>query len=94
MNAPAIQKKLFQYVRDIAKENEIPYQLSASGSWTGTNADAYTYPGGTSTVLFKMAMRYMHTTSEMVHEDDVNNTIKLIIKTLVSHKLSNSLKYE
>jgi putative aminopeptidase FrvX len=93
MSAPTIQKNLLQLVRDIADVSEIPYQMSTSGRGTGTNADSYAYPNGIPPVLFKMAMRYMHTTSEMVHEDDVTNTIKLIIKTLVSKDITKSLKY-
>ena len=93
MSAPSIQKNLLKLVREIADADSIPYQMSTSGRGTGTNADSYAYPKGIPTMLFKMAMRYMHTTSETVHEDDVNNTIKLIIKTLLSENITKSLKY-
>jgi putative aminopeptidase FrvX len=37
--------------------------------------------------LISLPLRYMHTTVEMVHRDDVENVIKLIYETLL--KLEN-----
>lgn len=93
MDAPSIQKNLLKLIKTTAKDAEIPFQMTVSGRGTGTNADSYAYPLGIPTALFKMAMRYMHTTSETVHEDDVNDTIKLIEKVLLEPKLTQSLNY-
>lgn len=93
MDAPSIQKNLLKLIKDTAKIAEIPFQMAVSGRGTGTNADSYAYPNGVPTALFKMAMRYMHTTSEMVHEDDVNNTIQLILDVLKRKELILPLDY-
>ncbi len=94
MNAPSIQKNLLKLIIDTAKENKIPYQLTASGRGSGTNADSYAYPHGIPTALLKLAMRYMHTTVETVHKNDVDDLIKLLQYILLNPKLIKSLKYE
>lgn len=92
-NAPSIQKNLFKLLVDTAKDNEIPYQLYASGRGSGTNADSYAYPHGIPTCLLKLALRYMHTTVECVHKEDVKSAINLLLKMLNREELTKSLKY-
>ena len=92
-NGPSIHKSLLKMLVDTAKENEIPYQLSAFGRASGTNADAYAYPSGIPTCLMKLAMRYMHTTTELVHKKDVEASINLLLKALNRPELIQSLKY-
>jgi putative aminopeptidase FrvX len=56
----------------------------ASSSVTGTDTDAFAYSnGGVASALISLPLRYMHTTVEMVHRDDVENVIKLIYETLL-----------
>lgn len=93
MNAPSIQKNLFKILVDNAKENEIPYQLTVSGRGSGTNADSYAYPHGIPTALIKMGMRYMHTTVETVHKQDVDSAIKLLYSVLNSKQIVEPLDY-
>jgi len=93
MTAPAIQKNLLAFLKETAKENKIKYQMAVSGRSTGTNADSYAYPNGIPTALIKMGMRYMHTTVETVHKDDVDSAINLLYYTIVSGKLFKNLKY-
>ncbi|MGC6433663.1 MAG: M42 family peptidase, partial [Crocinitomicaceae bacterium] len=38
-------------------------------------------------------LRYMHTTVEMCHKDDVENTIKLIFETLKNIKAGQDFRY-
>ncbi len=46
--------------------------------------DAFAYSnGGVHSILISLAQRYIHTTVEMVHRDDVENVIKLIYETLL-----------
>ena len=94
MSAPSIHKKVFDLLVDTAKDNKIPYQLTASGGGSGTNADSYAYPHGIPTGLLKMGMRYMHTTVETVHKKDVESAILLLVKLLQNPKLITSYKYE
>ena len=93
MDAPSIQKNLLKLLKDTAKKHDIKYQLTASGGRTGTNADSYAYPSGTPTGLIKMGMRYMHTTVETVHRDDVDSAIKLLYNVIVDGKLIKDLSY-
>jgi len=93
LNGPSIHKKVFDLIKKTALENEIPYQITASGRGSGTNADSYAYPLGIPTGLLKMAMRYMHTTVETVHKDDVDSAIKLLINLLQKKEIIRPYNY-
>ena len=93
MSAPPIQKNLLNILKDTAKENDIKYQIATSGRGTGTNADSYAYPHGIPTALIKMGMRYMHTTVETVHKDDVKATTNLLYNVLIGDKILTNLSY-
>ena len=82
--APAVHNILRDMIVDIAEDNKIPIQRNASSRATGTDTDAFAYSnGGVPSALISLALRYMHTTVEMVHKDDVENVIKLIYETLL-----------
>lgn len=92
--APAVHNKLLKQVRDVAQKSDIPVQLSASSRSTGTDTDAFAYTGGgIPSVLISLPLRYMHTTVEMAHEEDIKNVSKLIYETLLSIKAGQSFKY-
>ncbi|MGJ1316634.1 M42 family peptidase, partial [Sphingobacterium multivorum] len=40
--------------------------------------------GGVPSALISLPLRYMHTTVEMVHKEDVDNVIRLIYETLLN----------
>jgi putative aminopeptidase FrvX len=81
--APAVHNKLLKLIIDTAEKNEIPYQRSASSRSTGTDTDAFAYSnGGVPSALISLPLRYMHTTVEMAHMEDVQNVTKLIYQTL------------
>ncbi len=87
--APAVQNNLRELILNTAEENKIPFQRLASSRVTGTDTDAFAYSnGGVASALISLPLRYMHTTVEMVHRDDVENVIKLIYQTLL--KLENN----
>lgn len=93
-NSPSIHKILNRALINTAITNNINYQLCASGSSTGTNAEAYAYPLGIPTCLIKLAMRYMHSTVETVNKKDVDSSINLLLKFISERKeLIESLKY-
>ena len=93
LNGPSIHKKVFTLLKDTAIDYGIDYQITASGSGSGTNADSYAYPHGIPTGLVKMAMKYMHTTVETVHKEDVASAIDLLYNFLRQKEILNSYKY-
>ncbi len=92
--APAVQNKLREKILDTAIAKEIPFQRLASSRATGTDTDAFAYSnGGVASALISLPLRYMHTTVEMVHKDDVENVIRMIYETLLEIKPEESFSY-
>ncbi|PRZ20728.1 M42 family metallopeptidase [Flavobacterium granuli] len=92
--APAVQNNLRELILDTAEEKKIPFQRLASSRVTGTDTDAFAYSnGGVASALISLPLRYMHTTVEMVHRDDVENVIKLIYETLLKLENEETFSY-
>ncbi len=92
--APAVQNNLRELILDTAESNKIPFQRLASSRVTGTDTDAFAYSnGGVASALISLPLRYMHTTVEMVHKEDVENVIRLIYETLLKMKSEESFSY-
>jgi putative aminopeptidase FrvX len=92
--APAVHNKLLQLIVNAAEEKEIPLQREASSRSTGTDTDAFAYSnGGVPSALISLPLRYMHTTVEMAHKDDVSNVIRLIYESLLKIEDGMSFKY-
>ena len=92
--APAVQNNLRELILDTAIEKGIPFQRLASSRVTGTDTDAFAYSnGGVASALISLPLRYMHTTVEMVHRDDVENVIKLIYETLLKIENEETFSY-
>lgn len=92
--APAVHNILLDLIIDTADEHKIPIQREAASRRTGTDTDAFAYSnGGVPSALISIPLRYMHTTVEMAHKDDVENVIKLIYSTLLNIKAGQSFKY-
>ncbi len=92
--APAVQNNLRELILKTAEDNKIPFQRLASSRITGTDTDAFAYSnGGVASALISLPLRYMHTTVEMVHRDDVENVIKLIYETLLKIEDNHDLSY-
>ncbi|MXV14193.1 M42 family metallopeptidase [Hufsiella ginkgonis] len=81
--APAVQTNLNKLLINAAQENNIPFQRQASSRSTGTDTDAFAYSNeGVASALISLPLRYMHTTVEMIHKEDVDNVIRLIYESL------------
>lgn len=81
---PAVQNKLLEIIEKTAEKNKIPVQLQAASRSTGTDTDSFAYANdGCPSALISIPLRYMHTTVEMIHESDIENTIRLIYETLL-----------
>ncbi len=92
--APAVQNKLRERIIETAESNKIPFQRNASSRYTGTDTDAFAYSnGGVASALISLPLRYMHTTVETVHKDDVENVIRLIYETLLNIKEGETFSY-
>lgn len=92
--APAIQNKLRERIIETAEKKKIPFQRLASSRSTGTDTDAFAYSnGGVASALISLPLRYMHTTVETVHRDDVENVIRLIYETLLTIKAGETFSY-
>ncbi|WP_152287149.1 M42 family metallopeptidase [Flavicella marina] len=92
--APAIQHNVRELIIEAAEENEIPIQRHASSRATGTDTDAFAYSnGGVPSALISLALRYMHTTVEMVSKDDVENVIRLIYESLLKIEEGETFSY-
>ncbi len=93
-HAPAVHQKLLRIVTDTAKEKNIPFQRQASSRSTGTDTDAFAYSNhGVPSVLISIPLRYMHTTVEMAHKQDVENVIQLILDSLQKIEANHNFKY-
>ena len=91
---PAVHNKLLDVVQAAAVKNKIPVQYHAVSRSTGTDTDAFAYSNdGCPSVLISIPLRYMHTTVEMLHKDDIENTIKLIYESLLSLTPKTKLSY-
>ena len=92
--APAIHHILRERIIEAAEENEIPFQRHASSRYTGTDTDAFAYSnGGVASALISLPLRYMHTTVETVHKEDVANVIRLIYHSVQKIKAGELFSY-
>ena len=91
---PAVHNKLLNLVQDVADKNGIPVQNRAVSRSTGTDTDSFAYANdGCPSVLISIPLRYMHTTVEMLHRKDIENTIQLMYETLLTLTPQTNLSY-
>ena len=91
---PAVQNNLLDLIINTAETNKIPFQRAAASRATGTDTDAFAYStGGVASALISLSLRYMHTTVETVHKDDVENVIRLIYESLLKIKNNHDFRY-
>ncbi|HET9279671.1 MAG TPA: M42 family metallopeptidase [Flavitalea sp.] len=91
---PAVHNKLLDLVQDVASKKKIPVQLRAVSRSTGTDTDSFAYANdGCPSVLISIPLRYMHTTVEMLHKNDIEQTIQLMYETLLTLSSKTNLNY-
>jgi putative aminopeptidase FrvX len=92
--APAVQNNLNKVLIESAQKAAIPFQRQASSRSTGTDTDAFAYSNdGVPSALISLPLRYMHTTVEMIHKEDVDNVIRLIYETLLNIEAGQDFRY-
>ena len=91
---PAVHNKLLQFVQDVAEKKNIPLQMRTVSRSTGTDTDSFAYANdGCPSVLISIPLRYMHTTVEMLHKKDIEQTIELMYQTLLALTPKTNLSY-
>lgn len=92
--APAVQNNVNKLLIESAQKADIPFQRQASSRSTGTDTDAFAYSNdGVPSALISLPLRYMHTTVEMIHKQDVDNVIRLIYEVLLNVKDGQDFRY-
>jgi len=77
-----IDKRLKKLFLDAAKKYKIPYQLGVSTAGTTESTLAILTKDGKPGALIGVPVRYMHSTVEVVDLNDIENTVKLVVKAL------------
>lgn len=91
---PAVHNKLLQFIENVAQKNRIDVQLKAVSRSTGTDTDSFAYANdGCPSALISIPLRYMHTTVEMLHKRDVENTIRLMYESVLALTPKTKLSY-
>lgn len=91
---PAVHNKLLEVIEGVAKKHDIPVQLQAVSRSTGTDTDSFAYANdGCPSALISIPLRYMHTTVEMLHRSDIENTIRLMYETVLTLTPETNLSY-
>lgn len=91
---PAVQQNVRELILDTARRKKIPFQRQAVSRSTGTDTDSFAYSAeGVASALISLPLKYMHTTVETVHKDDVENVIRLIYETLLAVKPGMDFRY-
>jgi putative aminopeptidase FrvX len=91
---PAVHNKLLNIVQETAEKHKLPVQMRAVSRSTGTDTDSFAYANdGCPSVLISIPLRYMHTTVEMLHKRDIEQTIQLMYETLLTLTPKTNLSY-
>ncbi|MBS1487615.1 MAG: M42 family metallopeptidase [Bacteroidetes bacterium] len=91
---PAVQNNVLKMIIDVAKKKKIPFQRQAVSRSTGTDTDSFAYSAeGVASALISLPLKYMHTTVETVHKEDVENVIELIYEVLLQVKPGHDFRY-
>jgi len=77
-----IHKQIKKMLIDTAKKNKIPYQLVVSSGGTTEATRAILTREGKPGGLISVPVRYMHTTVETADVNDMENAVKLLVKSL------------
>jgi len=77
----------------VAKAKNIPMQMETFSAVGGTNALAvWTQNGGVPSSVVSVPTRYMHSTVEMIHLDDMENCAKLVSQFCLDIKKNEEFK--
>ncbi|MDW3617754.1 MAG: M42 family metallopeptidase [Candidatus Phytoplasma pruni] len=72
-------KGLRDYIMKIAQENKIPFQEPLPSGGTTDAASMHTQNEGAASVVISIPTRYIHSHASIIHKEDIENTIKLLV---------------
>lgn len=91
---PAVQNNLLNMIIDTAVKNNLSFQRATATRSTGTDTDSFAYSNaGVASALISLPLKYMHTTVEMVHKNDVENIIELMYQFLLQLPTGYDFRY-
>jgi tetrahedral aminopeptidase len=91
---PAVQNNVLKMIIDTANKKKIAFQRQAVSRSTGTDTDSFAYSAeGVASALISLPLKYMHTTVETVHKDDVESVSQLIYEVLLAVKPGTDFRY-
>ena len=91
---PAVHNNALNMLIEVAENKKIPFQRAAASRSTGTDTDAFAYSNeGVPAVLISLPLKYMHTTVETAHENDVERVIELMLEFLLQLKDGHDFSY-
>jgi len=91
---PAVHNNLLKMVIAVAEEKEIDFQRAAASRSTGTDTDAFAYSNeGVPSALISLPLKYMHTTVETAHKEDIAKVIDLMYEFLVQLEAGHDFSY-
>jgi putative aminopeptidase FrvX len=91
---PAVQNNVLDMMIGVAEAKNITFQRQAVSRSTGTDTDSFAYAAeGVASALISLPLKYMHTTIETVHKDDVQDVINLMYEILLNLKGNEDFRY-
>jgi len=91
---PSVHNNVLKMLFEVAKEKEIKVQRAAASRSTGTDTDAFAYSNeGVASALISLPLKYMHTTVEMAHEQDIEQLIDLMYAFLLQLPAGHDFRY-
>ncbi|UOQ47188.1 M42 family metallopeptidase [Gracilibacillus caseinilyticus] len=75
-------KGLRDFVVDTAEKNNIPYQYSTMAGGGTDSGSIHVTANGVPALSITVATRYIHTHAAILHQDDFENAVKLIVEVI------------
>lgn len=92
--APATHPNFRKMLIEVADKHSIPFQREAHQYVTGTDTDTFAYSHqGVASALLSTPLRYMHTTVEMVHQQDVAQLIQWMYQFVIQLEEGHSFAF-
>jgi endoglucanase len=73
---------LRDFLMDTAKEIEVPVQVSYVEGGATDGAAIHLHKTGVPTIVVGVAARHIHSDSSIIHRDDYDNAVKLLVEII------------